>query len=55
VKSKGKLHEVAKVSGNHQRQNRHRFDPVEAEAVRIEVLKTNGHDEARIFEVRCYA
>jgi len=55
VRSKGNMQEIAKVSGNHQRQNRYRFEPVEAEAVRIEVLKTNGHDEARIFEVRCYA
>ncbi len=27
---------------------------VEAQAVRIEIEATNGIDEARIFEVRCY-
>jgi hypothetical protein len=55
VKEKGNLRELAKVTGNHQRQNRHRFDPVEAEAVRIHVTKTNGDDNARIVEIRCYA
>jgi hypothetical protein len=34
---------------------RHRFDPVEAEAVRIHVTSTNGSKEARIYEVGCYA
>ncbi len=55
VKQGGKLKEIAKVTANHQRQNRHRFDAVEAEAVRIHVTKTNGDDNARIVEVRCYA
>jgi len=55
VKQDGKLREIAKVKGNHQRQNRHRFEAVEAVAVRIHVTKTNGDDNARIVEVRCYA
>lgn len=46
---------VATVKGNYQRLNRVRFDSVEAEAVRILVTATNGIDEARIFEVRCYS
>lgn len=46
---------VAEVKGNYQRLNRVRFAPVEAEAVRILVTATNGIEEARIFEVRCYA
>jgi hypothetical protein len=46
---------VATVSGNHQRQNRHRFTPVETDAVQIRVTATNGLEEARIIEVRCYA
>jgi hypothetical protein len=46
---------VAKVSGNYQRQNRHRFDPVQAEALRIHVTAANGVRQLRIFEVRCYA
>jgi hypothetical protein len=46
--------ELARVAGNHQRLRRHRFDPVEAEAVRLHVLVTNGDKLARVFEVRCY-
>jgi hypothetical protein len=55
VRKNGSLTEVASVKGNHRRQNRHRFEAVEAEAVRIHVTATNGLDEARIVEVRCYA
>lgn len=43
------------IKGNHQRLNRHRFDPIDVQAVRIHVTATNGADTARIFEVRCYA
>ena len=46
---------VATVKGNYQRLNRVRFEAVEAEAVRVLVTATNGLEEARIFEVRCYA
>jgi hypothetical protein len=46
--------ELARVAGNHQRLRRHRFDSVEAEAVRLHVLATNGDKLARVFEVRCY-
>jgi hypothetical protein len=46
--------ELARVEGNHQRLRRHRFDPVEAEAVRLHILATNGDKLARLFEVRCY-
>ena len=46
---------VATVSGNYQRLNRVRFEAVEAETVRVHVTATNGLEEARIFEVRCYA
>jgi hypothetical protein len=42
------------VKGNHQRLNRHRFEPVETQSVRIHVRATNGDEFARIFEVRCY-
>ena len=50
----GGLVRVAAVSGNHQRLRRHRLEPVEAQAIRIQVSATNGEDCARIFEVRCY-
>jgi hypothetical protein len=55
VRAGGQFREVARVAGNHQRVNRHRFESaVEADAVRIQVGATNGLDEARVFEVRCY-
>jgi hypothetical protein len=54
VAADGQETTVATVSGNHQRLNRLRFEPVEARALRIVVTKTNGLQEARIFEVRCY-
>ncbi len=47
--------EVAKVQGNFQRLNRLRFSAVEVEALRVQIAATNGLEEARIFEVRCYA
>lgn len=45
---------VATITGNFQRLNRHRFDPVETRSVRVQVDATNGDPLARIFEVRCY-
>jgi hypothetical protein len=51
----GAKHELASVKGNFQRLNRLRFDPVELESLRVEVLATNGDPLARIYEVRCYA
>ena len=46
---------LAAISGNHQRLNRHRFETIEALAIRIHVTATNGSPYARIFEIRCYA
>jgi len=46
---------VAEVKRNHQRLNRVTFKPVQAQAVRIRIQKTNGIEEAHLFEVRCYA
>jgi hypothetical protein len=46
---------VASVKGNHQRLKVHRFDAVETKSLRVEVQATNGADEARVFEIRCYA
>ena len=51
----GEMVRLVAVERNHQRLRRHRFDPVEAQAVRIHITATNGDDFARIFEVRCYA
>ena len=50
----GREVELARVEGNHQRLRRHDFDPVRAQSVRIQVPATNGSDQARIYEVRCY-
>lgn len=46
---------VAGVKGNYQRMNRLKLDPVDTIGLRVKVLATNGIEEARIFEVRCYA
>jgi len=46
---------LAQVDDNHQRLRRHRFDAVEAAAVRITISATHGAEEARVYEVRCYS
>lgn len=50
----GKEQTLLKVEGNYQRLRRHSIDPIEAKSLRIQVHATNGSDEARIYEVRCY-
>lgn len=50
----GEFEHVAEVKGNHQRLRRHDFEPVKALAVRIQIDATNGTEQARIYEVRCY-
>ncbi len=55
ARGNGREMRLVEVAENHQRLNRHRFTPVEVEAVRIHVKATNGDPFARIFEVRCYA
>ncbi|MBS1830651.1 MAG: FAD-dependent oxidoreductase [Acidobacteria bacterium] len=47
--------EIEAVKGNYQRLRRHRFEPIEAQSLRIHIDSTNGDDFARLFEVRCYA
>ena len=51
----GAQHTLATVKGNFQRLNRHRFDALELQSLRVEVQSTNGDSLARIFEIRCYA
>ena len=46
--------DIARVSGNHQRLRRHEFAPVRARSVRLEVAATNGSEQARVYEIRCY-
>lgn len=50
----GNWKEVAAVKNNHQRLRRHDFTLTNATAVRIHITATNGNDQARIYEVRCY-
>ncbi|HNT87907.1 MAG TPA: FAD-dependent oxidoreductase, partial [Candidatus Hydrogenedentes bacterium] len=42
------------VRDNYQRLRRHTFRPVEAHALRLHVTATNGAEEARVYEIRCY-
>jgi len=51
----GDWKEIVAVTDNYQRIRRHTFDPINAAALRIEITATNGNDEARIYEIRCYA
>ena len=53
--SAGQAHSLVKVTGNHQRLNRHTFAPVEAKSIRLRIAATNGADTARVYEIRCYA
>jgi hypothetical protein len=46
---------VAKVTGNFQRLRRHQFEASQVEALRLHAKATNGAEEARVFEIRCYA
>ncbi|MBL8179447.1 MAG: hypothetical protein JNK48_32510, partial [Bryobacterales bacterium] len=50
----GEWRRVAGESGNYLRRRVLRFEPVEADAVRIAVQETNGAGRARIYEVRVY-
>jgi hypothetical protein len=51
----GETRALAKVTGNHQRLNRHTFAPVEAKSIRLRITATNGADSARVYEIRCHA
>jgi len=51
----GQTHSLARVTGNHQRLNRHHFSPIEANALRLHIIATNGAARARVYEIRCYA
>ena len=42
-------------TGNYQRLRRHTFAPVQARALRLQILATHGDPLARVYEVRCYA
>jgi len=48
------LRELLKVTGNHQRLNRHTVEPFEASRLRFLFTATNGDPIVRVFEVRVY-
>jgi len=50
----GERHSLVKVTGNHQRLNRHAFATVEATTLRLHLTATNGADTARVYEIRAY-
>lgn len=50
----GGWRELARVTGNHQRLVRHRFEPVEVRALRLHIHATHGDPIARVYEVRAY-
>lgn len=54
-RTKGEEHILIAVKDNFQRLNRFQFEPIEAQALRINIQSTNGDRLARIFEIRCYA
>ena len=42
------------ASGNYYRKVSHVFDSIRIDALRLTVIKTNGDELARLFEIRCY-
>jgi hypothetical protein len=46
---------LGKFTGNYQRLRRHEFPAFNATALRLKVTATNGSEEARLYEIRCYA
>lgn len=55
VKNKGNVVYEAYIEKNYLRKFVHAFSKVQADAVRITVVKTHGDELARVFEIRCYA
>lgn len=51
----GRQQSLVKVTGNHQRVNRHPLAPIEMKALRLRITATNGAETARVYEIRCYA
>jgi hypothetical protein len=46
--------ELVRVTGNYQRLVRHRFAPMQLQALRLQILATHGDPIARVYEVRVY-
>ena len=54
AESDGGWRELARVEGNYQRRRAHALEPVELTRLRLDVLATNGHPTARVYEIRAY-
>lgn len=50
----GAYRELLNETGNYLRLRRHDFDAITTLAIRLRILRTQGAEEARIFEIRCY-
>jgi hypothetical protein len=46
---------LTKIIGNHQRLRKHPFPSVQTQKLRLLITATNGLEEARLYEIRCYA
>ena len=53
--AKGKQQKLLEVSGNYLRLRKHQIETSELTSLKIHVKASNGIDEARIYDVRCYA
>ena len=45
---------LVEVDDNYQRLRRHLFDPIEICQIRVEILETNGLDQAHVYALRAY-
>ena len=51
----GVFRELTRVEGNYQRLRRHAFPEISTVALRFTARRTQGSEEARLYEIRCYA
>ena len=51
---RGSWKTIASARNNYMRRRDHRFDRLEADALRLKVLATNGAPSARVYEIRVY-
>ena len=50
----GKSVTLATIKSNHQRLLRHDFPKTKLTTLRLKIHATNGSEQARVYEVRCY-
>jgi len=50
----GTWRELLRIEGNHQRRRTHTLDPLDATALRLDILATHGVPTARLYEIRAY-